>query len=87
MSTKFPKKVDTSEPPQPERKNRTGNLYKPARHQDENEMVKKPLQFKVPETVFDEFSRRAHEDFGHQKGAKLKLFMKMWQVYQKVKST
>ena len=51
MATKFPKKVDTSEPPQPERKNRTGNLYKPARHQDENEMVKKPLQFKVPETV------------------------------------
>ena len=50
-------------------------------------MVKKPLQFKVLETVFDEFSRRAHGDFGHQKGAKLKLFMKMWQVYQKVKST
>ena len=52
MGTNFPKKADTSEPPQPGRKNRTGNLDKPARHRDEDEMVKKPLQFKVPETVF-----------------------------------
>lgn len=84
MTTNFPKKIDTSEPPQPERKNRTGNLDRPARHQDENETVKKPLQFKVPETVFNDFSRRAHEDFGHQKGAKLDLFMEMWRVYQEV---
>ena len=83
MGTNFPKKADTSEPPQPGRKNRTGNLDKPARHRDEDEMVKKPLQFKVTETVFNEFSRRAHEDFGHQKGAKLNLFMEMWRVYQK----
>ena len=86
MATNFPKKADTSEPPRPERKNRTGNLDKPARHQDKSEMVKKPLQFRVQETVFNEFSRRAHEDFGHQKGAKLNLFMEMWRVYQEVKS-
>ena len=70
MATNFPKKVETSEPPQPERKNRTGNLDKLARHQDENETVKKPLQFKVPETVFNEFSRRAHEGFRPPEGRK-----------------
>ena len=86
MATNFPKKVDTSEPPRPARKNRTGNLDKPARHQDETAAAKKPLQFKVPGTVFNEFSRRAHEDFGHQKGAKLTLFMEMWRIYQEVNS-
>ena len=83
MGTNFPEESRHVRAAATRAENRTGNLDRPARHRDENEMLKKPLQFKVPETVFNEFSRRAHEDFGHQKGAKLNLFMEMWRVYQK----
>ena len=78
MATKFPKKIDTETPPPPAK--RTGNLQLPVPDAQE---VKKPLQFKVAETMFEEFSRRAHEDFGHKKGAKLDLFLEMWRLYQR----
>ena len=76
----FPKPTPVNDdPPQPGKP--TGNLKQTPRSQETGE--KKPLQFKVPEEVFNEFSARAHEDFGHKKGAKLELFMAMWEAYQK----
>lgn len=45
----------------------------------------RPLQVMVPSEVFEAFGSRAGEEFGFSKGAKSKLFMKMWQSYQSMK--
>lgn len=43
----------------------------------------KPLQVRVPESVFEAFSERAGKEFGYSKGGKSALFLKMWEAYRK----
>ena len=42
----------------------------------------RPLQVRIPITVFAEFSERAGREFGFTHGAKKKLFLKMWNAYK-----
>ncbi|MBY6117492.1 hypothetical protein KUW09_25080 [Mameliella alba] len=42
----------------------------------------RPLQVRVPISVFEEFSERAGREFGFSHGAKKQLFLKMWQAYK-----
>lgn len=42
----------------------------------------KPIQFRVPQSVFEEFSERAGREFGFNKGAKSNLFLKLWNDYK-----
>lgn len=42
----------------------------------------KPLQVRIPKTVFEEFSERAGREFGFSHGAKKQLFLKMWDAYK-----
>lgn len=42
----------------------------------------RPLQVRIPESVFNEFSQRAGEEFGFSHGAKKQLFLKMWEAYK-----
>jgi hypothetical protein len=42
----------------------------------------RPLQVRVPETVFAEFSEQAGREFGFTHGAKKQLFLRMWQAYK-----
>lgn len=42
----------------------------------------RPLQVRIPETVFAEFSEQAGREFGFTHGAKKKLFLKMWNAYK-----
>lgn len=42
----------------------------------------RPLQVRVPETVFAEFSEQAGREFGFTHGAKKRLFLKMWKAYK-----
>ena len=42
----------------------------------------KPIQFRVPESVFMEFSEQAGREFGFNKGSKSNLFLKMWKAYK-----
>lgn len=44
----------------------------------------RPIQFRVPESVFAEFSERAGREFGFNKGSKSQLFLKLWSDYQKL---
>lgn len=44
---------------------------------------KQPLQVKIPADVHAAFSARAGEEFGHTGGAKTKLFLAMWEVYER----
>lgn len=48
----------------------------------------RPLQVRIPETVFAEFSETAGREFGFSHGAKKQLFLKMWESYkaQKMKA-
>jgi hypothetical protein len=55
------------------------NTDRPTRDKTEDT---KPLQFRVPASVFEAFSRAAGETFGFKKGAKTDLFLKMWEAYQ-----
>ncbi len=41
----------------------------------------RPIQVRVPESVFAEFSERAGREFGFTHGAKKQLFLKMWKAY------
>ena len=43
----------------------------------------RPIQFRVPESVFAEFSERAGREFGFNKGSKSQFFLKLWADYQK----
>jgi hypothetical protein len=43
----------------------------------------RPIQFRVPESVFAEFSERAGREFGFNKGSKSQLFLKLWADYRK----
>lgn len=42
----------------------------------------RPLQVRVPESVFVEFSERAGREFGFTHGAKKQLFLKIWKAYK-----
>jgi hypothetical protein len=42
----------------------------------------KPIQLRVPESVFVEFSEQAGREFGFNKGSKSNLFLKMWKAYK-----
>jgi hypothetical protein len=42
----------------------------------------RPIQFRVPESVFAEFSERAGREFGFNKGSKSQLFLKLWADYR-----
>jgi ABC-type microcin C transport system permease subunit YejB len=39
------------------------------------------IQFRVPKSVFAEFSEQAGREFGFNKGSKSQLFLKMWADY------
>jgi hypothetical protein len=41
----------------------------------------RPLQVRIPISVFEEFSMRAGQEFGYSHGAKKKLFLKMLRQY------
>ena len=43
----------------------------------------RPLQVRIPASVFDEFSQRAGQEFGFTHGAKKQLFLKIWEDYKK----
>ena len=59
------------------------NTARPAREKEEDT---RPLQFRVPEFVFEAFSREAGEKYGFKKGAKTDLFLKMWEAYEAQKA-
>ena len=42
----------------------------------------RPIQVRVPVTVFEEFSEQAGREYGFSHGAKKRLFLKMWQAYK-----
>lgn len=42
----------------------------------------RPLQVRVPESVFAEFSERAGREFGYTHGGKKQLFLKIWNAYK-----
>lgn len=53
-----------------------------ANPRDDDKAPLRPLQVRVPETVFVEFSEQAGREFGFTHGAKKQLFLKMWKVYK-----
>ena len=63
--------------PQSPRKSR-----EPRKPQDAGEPLR-PLQLRVPQSVFEGFSERAGREFGFTHGAKKQLFLKMWKAYEK----
>ena len=42
----------------------------------------RPLQVRIPQSIFEEFSERAGREFGFSHGAKKQLFLKMWKAYK-----
>ncbi|MEL6775259.1 MAG: hypothetical protein AAFP23_10870 [Pseudomonadota bacterium] len=42
----------------------------------------RPLQVRIPAPVFEAFSEAAGREFGFSHGAKKRLFLKMWALYQ-----
>lgn len=59
------------------------NLDTPPREKDE---PIRALQFKVPDSVFEAFSREAFDRFGSGKGAKKLMFEAMWAEYKERKA-
>ncbi|OWU66790.1 hypothetical protein [Marinibacterium profundimaris] len=45
----------------------------------------RPLKVQVPESILSEFNGEANERFEHRNGSKSKLFLEMWEIYQKHK--
>ena len=60
------------------------NTDRPAREKEEEQ---RPLQFRVPASVFEAFSREAGEAFGFKKGAKSELFLRIWSAYSRRNKT
>lgn len=48
----------------------------------DEKMPLRPLQVRIPATVFEEFSEQAGREFGFTHGAKKQLFLKMWKAYK-----
>jgi len=42
----------------------------------------RPIQVRVPVSVFEEFSEQAGREYGFSHGAKKQLFLKMWKAYK-----
>jgi hypothetical protein len=42
----------------------------------------RPLQIRVPVSVFEEFSAQAGREYNFSHGAKKKLFLKIWEAYK-----
>ena len=42
----------------------------------------RPLQVRIPKTVFEEFSEQAGREFGFSHGSKKQLFLRMWEAYK-----
>ena len=53
-----------------------------ANPRDDDKAPLRPLQVRVPESVFIEFSEQAGREFGFTHGAKKQLFLKMWKAYK-----
>ncbi|MCA9834113.1 MAG: hypothetical protein KC435_09215 [Thermomicrobiales bacterium] len=53
-----------------------------ANNRHDEKVPLRPLQVRVPETVFIEFSEQAGREFGFTHGAKKQLFLKMWKAYK-----
>lgn len=51
------------------------------RRSDEAEPLR-PLQVRVPASIFADFSETAGREFGFTHGAKKQLFLKMWKAYK-----
>lgn len=45
-------------------------------------VAQRPIQVRVPVTVFEEFSEQAGREYGFSHGAKKQLFLKMWEAYK-----
>ena len=48
---------------------------------DEKEPLK-PLQVRIPKSIFEDFSEQAGREFGFSHGAKKQMFLKMWEAYK-----
>lgn len=48
----------------------------------EETSAQRPLQVRIPESVFMEFSEQAGREFGFTHGSKKQLFLKMWKAYK-----
>jgi len=59
----------------------TGDVFE-ANTRGEEKAPLRPLQVRVPESVFIEFSEQAGREFGFTHGAKKQLFLKMWKAYK-----
>jgi hypothetical protein len=59
----------------------TDNVIETDPRQDDKVPLR-PLQVRVPEAVFFEFSEQAGREFGFTHGAKKQLFLKMWKAYK-----
>ena len=53
-----------------------------ANTRDDDKAPTRPLQVRVAESVFAEFSEQAGREFGFTHGAKKQLFLKMWKAYK-----
>ena len=42
----------------------------------------RPLQVRILQSTFEEFSEKAGREFGFSHGAKKQLFLKMWEAYK-----
>lgn len=42
----------------------------------------KPLQVRIPQYIFEEFSEQAGREYGFSHGSKKRLFLKMWEAYK-----
>ena len=52
----------------------------------EDALEMRPLQVRIPTTVFEEFSETAGREFGFSHGAKKQLFLKIWDFYKSMKA-
>lgn len=48
----------------------------------EDKEPQRPLQVRIPASVFTEFSEMAGREFNFTHGAKKQLFLKMWEAYK-----
>lgn len=42
----------------------------------------RPLQVRIPDSVFLEFSEAAAREFGYSHGAKKQMFLRIWRAYK-----
>lgn len=42
----------------------------------------RPLQVRIPKSIFEEFSKFAAKEYGYSHGSKKKMFLKIWEQYK-----